>query len=217
MLIKKGKAIGFAENISIDEMKSICTITEMFQQNSALASVFSVDNDSRSKYLDINQSVLPQNKIISMDKTDKVEPYKSDTITILKGGSKTTSHYLSMNAGSRECQPKLSRESKPEPLIATSKERVVLEDSQGIKDIDVGGRLVNEVLGKEGKSYCFKDFRSYFEPVDKDLVPATTYMSNPKTLVATEGKCSEQDLGVENQAQVVHITLTLLKGLHITY
>ena len=38
MLIKRGKAISFAENISIEIIKSIYTIIEMFKQSSTLAS-----------------------------------------------------------------------------------------------------------------------------------------------------------------------------------
>ena len=56
---------------------------------------------------------------------------------------------------------------------------------------------MNVISGKEEKSYCFKDHRSYFEPVENDIVPATTYIDIPKTFAATEGKCFEQDLGVE--------------------
>ena len=53
--IKEGKILGFAENISKEELEGVCNIEEMFKQSRTLTSSLSVGNESGHKEPDINQ------------------------------------------------------------------------------------------------------------------------------------------------------------------
>jgi len=109
--IKIGKVLGYAEYISEKEVKGICTITEMFENNlGKLTKAISVVNDSGSKYPDISQPTPSINKktTIRLKENNQIPSHpegegripQNNLSTLLDTGTLTAQHVEKEDLGS---------------------------------------------------------------------------------------------------------------------